>query len=275
MKPRSFATELLLGPFDALSRHASLTWELAKRDVLGRYRGASFGLLWSLISPLMMLLIYTFAFGTVMGSRWPEVESGRASFSIMLFAALIVHGFFAECLTRSPMLVAGQPNFVKRVVFPLELLPWPLVLSAAFHAITNLAVFLALQAWLDGAVQLTALWFPLVLAPLLLLALAMAWILAALGVYLRDIGQVTPLASVALLFLSTAMVPPSVVPVDYQWVFALNPLSFIMDQSRAVLIGGVAPDFAGLGFYAGIAFALAAIARLFFLRLRRGFADVL
>lgn len=275
MNPRPLASELVFGPFEALTRHASLTWELAKRDVLGRYRGASFGLLWSLISPLMMLLIYTFAFGTVMGSRWPEVESGGASFSIVLFAALIVHGFFAECLTRSPMLVAGQPNFVKRVVFPLELLPWPLVLSAAFHAIANLAVFLVLQAALDGGVQMTALWFPLVMLPLLLLALAVSWILAALGVYLRDIGQVMPLLSVALLFLSSAMVPPSAIPEDYRWVFALNPLSFIIDQSRAVLIRGVAPDVAGLALYAAVSLALASIARLFFLRLRRGFADVL
>lgn len=275
MSPRPLASELVLGPFDALTRHASLTWELAKRDVLGRYRGASFGLLWSLISPLMMLLIYTFAFGTVMGSRWPEVESGGASFSIVLFAALIVHGFFAECLTRSPMLVAGQPNFVKRVVFPLELLPWPLVLSAAFHAIANLAVFLVLQAALDGGVQMTALWFPLVMLPLLLLALAVSWVLAALGVYLRDIGQVMPLLSVALLFLSSAMVPPSAIPEDYRWVFALNPLTFIIDQSRAVLIRGAAPDVAGLALYAVASLVLASIARVFFLRLRRGFADVL
>jgi len=272
---RPLASELVVGPFDAFTRHASLTWELAKRDVLGRYRGASFGLLWSLISPLLLLLIYTFAFGTVMGWRWPEVESGNASFSIVLFVGLIVHGFFAECLTRSPLLVAGQPNLVKRVVFPLDLLPWPLVLSAAFHAMTNLAVFLVLQAAFDGGVQLTALWFPLVMLPLLLLALAVAWCLAALGVYLRDIGQVMPLASVALLFLSTALVPPSAVPEDYRLVFALNPLSFIIDQARAVLISGVAPDLAGLALYAAVALVLASLARLFFLRLRRGFADVL
>lgn len=275
MKLRSLVAELAFGPFDALTRHGALTWALAQRDVLGRYRGASFGLLWSLISPLMMLLIYTFAFGTVMGARWPEVESGGASFSIVLFAALIVHGFFAECLTRSPMLVAGQPNFVKKVVFPLDVLPWPLVLSAAFHAMANLAVFLVLQALMDGAVQVTALLFPLVLLPLLLLALAVTWCFASLGVYLRDIGQVLPLVSVALLFLSSAMVPPSAVPENYAWVFGLNPLSFIMDQSRAVLVRGVAPDFAGLGVYAAVAFVLAATARMMFLRLRRGFADVL
>jgi len=265
----------LRAPFSALIEHRSLTWELAKRDVLGRYRGASFGLLWALISPFLMLLIYTFAFGTVMGSRWPEVESGGASFAIVLFAALLVHGFFAECLIKAPMLVAGQPNFVKRVVFPLDVLPWPMVISAAFHALANLLVFLVLQLVLDGGVQATALWFPLVLLPLAIAGLAAGWALAALGVYLRDIGQVTPLLSVALLFLSSAIVPPSVVPDAYRWVFELNPLSFIMEQSRDVLVRGLMPDFGGLALYAAVSLVLACIARALFGRLRRGFADVL
>ena len=265
----------LRAPLAPLLDHRSLTWELAKRDVLGRYRGASFGLLWSLLSPFLMLLIYTFAFGTVLGSRWPDVESGGASFAIVLFAALIVHGFFAECLNKAPMLVAGQPGLVKRVVFPLDLLPWPMVMSAAFHAIANLAVFLVLQTVLDGGIQWTALWFPVVLAPLAIAALAVGWALSALGVYLRDIGQVTPLLSVALLFLSSAMVPPTAVPDEYRLLFALNPLSFVMEQSRDVLIRGRMPDLAGLALYASVAFAAAVAARALFGRLRRGFADVL
>jgi len=265
----------LRAPLAAVLDHRSLTWELTKRDVLGRYRGASFGLLWALISPFLMLLIYTFAFGTVIGARWPEVESGGASFAIVLFAALIVHGFFAECLTRAPLLVASQPNFVKRVVFPLDVLPWPMVLAAGFHALANLFVFLLLQLVLDGAIHATALWFPLVLLPLAVLGLAVGWLLAALGVYLRDIGQVTPLLSVALLFLSSAMVPPSVLPEAYRWVFELNPLSFIMEQSRDVLVRGIAPDFVGLALYAAVCCVLAVLARGLFARLRRGFADVL
>jgi lipopolysaccharide transport system permease protein len=267
--------QALRAPFSALLDHRSLTWELAKRDVLGRYRGASFGLLWALISPFLMLLIYTFAFGTVLGGKWPEVEAGGASFAIVLFAALIVHGFFAECLNKAPQLVASQPAFVKRVVFPLEILPWPMVISAAFHALANLAVFLLLQLILDGGVRATALWFPVVLLPLAALSLAVGWALAGLGVYLRDIGQVTPLFSVALLFLSSAMVPPSVVPADYRWLFELNPLSFIMEQSRDVLVRGLMPDFAGLATYALAAFAIAVLGRALFSRLRGGFADVL
>ena len=154
------------GPFSAFGRHRSLTWELARRDVLGRYRGASFGLLWSLISPFLLLCIYTFAFGTVMGGRWPEIESGRTHFSIVLFAGLIVHGFLAECLMRAPELVAGNPSFVKRVVFPLEILPWPMVLSALFHSLMNVVVFLALRLWLDGEFTWTFVLLPLLVLPL-------------------------------------------------------------------------------------------------------------
>src|SRR5690348_18244302 len=109
-------------PFSAFLDHASLTRELTKREVLGRYRGASFGLLWSLISPFLLLCVYTFSFGTVMGGRWPQIGTGQAHYSIILFAGMIVHGFLAECINRAPVLIVGNPNFVKRVIFPLDIL---------------------------------------------------------------------------------------------------------------------------------------------------------
>lgn len=262
-------------PLAALVEHRSLTLELAKRDVLGRYRGASFGLFWSLISPFLMLMIYTFAFGTVMGNRWPQVESGNTSFAIILFAALIVHGFFSEVLNKSPTLITANPNFVKRVIFPIDILPWPLVLSALFHAGTTLLVFLVLRLVMDGQLAWTTVFFPLVLLPLLVLCLAMAWFLSALGVYVRDITQVTPLLSLAMLFLSTAMMPLETVPESYRWVFEYNPLSFIIDQARAVLLWRQLPDWLGLGRYLAVAVVLAYAARYFFASVRRGFADVL
>lgn len=265
----------LLRPFSALSTHRALTRELAKRDILGRYRGASFGLLWSLISPFLMLMIYTFAFGTVMGGRWPEVTAGDTTFAMVLFAALIVHGFFSECLTKSPALLTSNPNFVKRVVFPIDILPWPLGLSALFHVGANLLVFLILRLLVDGQFEWTVVFFPVVLLPLFVLCLAISWFLSALGVYLRDITQVTPLLSLAMLFLSTAMMPLESVPEAYRWVFQLNPLSFIIDQARAVLLWGGQPDWIGLLLYLTAALILMYAARLFFAVTRKGFADVL
>lgn len=154
-----------LGPFQAWVRHRTLTLELTRRDVLGRYKGASFGLLWSLISPFLMLLIYTIAFGYVLKSRWPGTSDNIADFAMLLFMGLIVHGFFAECLSRSPMMIVGNPNLVKRIVFPLDILPWTVMLSALFHAFTNALVFALLNFLLRGELHPTMLLLPLVFYP--------------------------------------------------------------------------------------------------------------
>lgn len=263
------------GPFSAFGSHRSLVWELTRREVLGRYRGASFGLLWSLISPFLLLCIYTFAFGTVMGGRWPEIENGETSFAIVLFAGLIVHGFLAECLIRAPELVVGNPNFVKRVIFPLEILPWPMVLSALFHSLMNVVVFLVLRVTMDGEFTWTFVLLPVVMLPLVVLALGMSWFLAALAVYFRDVRQVTGVLSMALLFLSSAMMPVGNVPQSYRWVFVFNPLTFIIDQARAVLLWGMMPDWIGLGLYLVGAIVALVLGWAWFRATRKGFADVL
>lgn len=265
----------LLSPVGALRQHRSLTLELAKRDVLGRYRGASFGLLWSLISPFLLLCVYTFAFGTVMGGRWPQIGNGHSHYSIILFAGMIVHGFLAECINRAPQLIVGNPNFVKRVIFPLEILPWPMVLSALFHVFMNLIVFMVLRWFMDGAFSWTIIMFPVVMFPLVVLALGISWFLASAGVYMRDVGQVTGVLSMALLFLSSAMMPVASVPASYRWVFVANPLTFIIDQARNVMLWGQMPDWAGLGIYLLVALAVAYLGRAWFMVTRKGFADVL
>jgi lipopolysaccharide transport system permease protein len=265
----------LLSPIGALREHRSLTFELAKRDVLGRYRGASFGLLWSLISPFLLLCVYTFAFGTVMGGRWPQIGNGHAHYSIILFAGMIVHGFLAECINRAPQLIVGNPNFVKRVIFPLEILPWPMVFSALFHVFMNLIVFMALRWFMDGAFSWTIILFPLVMFPLVVLALGISWFLASAGVYMRDVGQVTGVLTMALLFLSSAMMPIASVPASYRWVFIANPLTFIIDQARNVMLWGQMPDWTGLGIYLLVALVVAYLGRAWFMATRKGFADVL
>lgn len=263
------------GPLSALVAYRSLTWELAKRDVLGRYRGASFGLLWSLLSPFLMLMVYSFAFGFVMKARWPQAQAGGTHYSIILFVGLIVHGFFAECLSRGPHLITGNANFVKRVIFPLEILPWPMVLSALFHTFMNLLVFLALHLFLDHQLSWTTVLLPIVLLPLVLLALGVSWLLAALGVYLRDIGQITGVLATAMLFLSTAMYPMDALPPMYRWLLELNPLTFIINQARAVALWGTWPDWRGLGVYTVCAIIVMAAGYGLFGLTRRGFADVI
>jgi len=265
----------LAGPLDALRNHRGLTWEMTRRDILGRYRGASFGLLWSLISPFMMLTIYTLAFGYVLKARWPGADGNIADFAMLLFIGLIVHGFFAECLTRSSTLIIGNSNLVKRIVFPLQILPWSMVLSAMFHALANTIVFLLVNLLVRGEVHVTVLLLPLVLLPLAIGLLGIGWMLSSLTVFLRDINQVTGVLSTAMLFLSSAIVPVQTLPESYQFVFKLNPLTFIIDQAREVAFWGRLPDWSGLGLFTLGAVAFAYLGYAVFQKTRRGFADVL
>jgi lipopolysaccharide transport system permease protein len=262
-------------PLAALIRHRSLVWEMSKREVLGRYRGASFGLAWSVISPFLMLGVYTFAFGTVMKSRWPEQAGGAHSYAVILFVGLIMHGFLAECLTRAPTLVVGNPNYVKRVVFPLDVLPWPMMFSALFHALINAVVLAVLMLVLEHHLHPTLLLLPLIFLPLILLAMGLSWILASMGVYLRDISQVMPVVATALLFLSSAIIPISALSPQMQFLFHLNPLTFFIDEARMVVLMGQWPNWSALALTAAGGALVAWIGHAWFMATQRGFADVL
>jgi lipopolysaccharide transport system permease protein len=274
-RPASSVVAVLTEPFSAFRRHASLTVELTRRDILGRYRGASFGLLWAILSPFLMLLIYAVAFGSIFKSRWPQQVEGGPNYALIMFAGLIVHGFFTECLTRAPALIVGNASYVKRVVFPLEILPWPMVLSAYFHAVVNMLVLVGLQLIQVGPPPWTFIFFPLVLVPLALLCVAIGWLFASLAVYLRDISQITGVLSAAMLFLSSALVPVESISSDYQFIFRSNPLTFIIDQMRAVTLWGQLPDWTGLGIYALVSLAICFLCYGWFRATRSGFADVL
>lgn len=254
--------------------HKGLILELAKREVQGRYRGASFGLLWSLISPFLMLLVYTFAFENILKNRWPQHAASTDSFAIILFVGIVIHSFFAESFSRAPTLVTGNVNYVKKVVFPLQILPVPMLLSALFHLATNVAVLLLLMLVVEGRIPLTALLIPIVLAPFVLLMLGVSWCLAALGVYFKDINQVTGVVSTAFLFTSSAIIPTDTVSEKYRIIFELNPLTLIIDQTRLVALWGGWPDWAALGLYSGVAAMVAVGGYAWFMATRKGFADV-
>jgi len=264
-----------LEPLQAFGRHRSLVIELTKREILGRYRGASIGLLWSVISPFLMLMVYTLAFGHLMKNRWPGADGSTSNFAVILFVGLVVHGFFSECLIRSPQLIVSNPSYVKRVVFPLETLTWSMTFSALFHLAMNVFVLLVMKFYLDGAIPWTALLVPVVVLPLVILVVGMGWFLSALGVYLRDISQVVGVVSSAMLFLSSAVVPVQALPASYRWVFMLNPLTLIIDQAREVVLWGRLPDWRSLAVYTVIALAVFMMGHRAFQKLRKGFADVL
>ncbi|NLA67040.1 MAG: ABC transporter permease [Gammaproteobacteria bacterium] len=262
-------------PFAAFGRHRNLTRELVRNEILGRYRGATFGMLWSLMSPFLMLVVYTIAFGSILRGRWPQVGETHAEFGLVIFVGIFVHGFFGECFTRAPRLMLENANYVKRVVFPLDILPWTMVLAGLFHLAMNVLVFCLLSFFVYRQLSPLVVLLPLVLAPLVLLTVAVSWVMASLGVYLRDIAQVAPVVSTALFFLSSAIIPVDAVPDQYQAVFRLNPLTFFIDQARAVALWGQQPDWAALGWAALGGLVAVFAAHAWFRRTSRGFADVL
>jgi lipopolysaccharide transport system permease protein len=257
--------------------HRSLIGQMVAREIVGRYKGSVLGLTWSILHPILMLAVYTFVFSVVMRARWnaPSADDSRTQFALLLFAGMIVHSFFSEVLTRAPGLIVGNVNYVKKVVFPLEILPVVTTLVALFHVVVSLSVLLLAFALFNHHLHWTAALAPLVLLPLLLVNLGVGWMLASLGVYSRDLGQVVGLASTVLLFLSPVFYPVSSLPAAVQPWMLINPLTFIIEQMRAVVIWGQAPDWAGLGLYAVLSALFAWAGFLWFQKTRRGFADVI
>ncbi|MBS0213551.1 MAG: ABC transporter permease [Proteobacteria bacterium] len=261
----------------ALVQHRRLIWQLARRDVLGRYRGSFLGLAWSLVNPLLMLAVYTFVFSVVFRSHWSAsaVVGNRLSFAVILFAGLLVFNLFAEGFTRAPTLILGNVNYVKRVVFPLEVLPVVALLAALFHMLVALLAWAVLAVFVLHGLPWTVLLLPLALAPLLMGTLGLMWVLASLGVYARDIGQVTAIGVTLLLFLSTIFYPLDAIPEPYRDLMAANPMSFLVEAVRDVLVFGRQPHWGVLMLCWLGSLLLAWLGWWWFQKTRDGFADVL
>jgi lipopolysaccharide transport system permease protein len=254
-------------------RHRGLLAELVKREFSGRYRGSFGGVAWSLAQPLFLLAVYTVAFGVILKARWGG-QGGTADYALMLFAGLIVFNTFAECLTRAPTLVASNPNFVKKVVFPLELMPWVMVLAALAHAAIAVAVWVAAYAALFGMPRATALFFPAIFACFAPVLLGLGWLLSALGVLVRDIAQVTSLIAHALLFLTPIFYTVDAAPAAIRPLLLANPLTFIVEALRHVLFDGTLPSLPALALYFVLACVFAWLCLALFRRMRPAFADL-
>jgi lipopolysaccharide transport system permease protein len=256
--------------------NSSLIKQMIWREVVGRYKGSVFGLAWSFFSPLMMLVVYTFVFSVVFKARWGVDNSDKSSdFALILFVGLIIHTLFAEVLNRAPTLIIGNVNYVKKVVFPLEILTVVSLGAAIFHAAISFLVFLVVFIFFNGFPSWTILFTPLTLLPLFPLTIGLGWLLASLGVYLRDIGQIIGITTTVLLFLAPVFYPRDSLPETYQLVMYINPLTYPIEQTRAVLIFGGMPNWAGLGVYTIISVLICWIGFWLFQKTRRGFADVL
>lgn len=275
MNPHAAASISPIQMIRSLLVNRQLIVQMTKREVAGRYQGSILGLAWSFFNPLFMLAIYTFVFSVVFKARWGGGSDSKIEFALVLFGGLIIFNLFADCITRAPTLIMSNVNYVKKVVFPLEILPWVVIGSALFHGSISLLVWLAAYVAFFGMPHLTVLYLPLIILPFGLFIMGVSWALASLGVYLRDVSQFIGILITVMMFLSPIFYPVTALPEAYRHFLYVNPLTSVIEQTRTVLFWGKAPDFSMLALYYVTGTTIAWLGFAWFQKTRKGFADVL
>ncbi len=264
----------VLGLTNSLWRYHNLLGHLIVRDVESRYRGSLVGVLWALLLPCIMLMVYVFVFGYVFSPVKTAARHVTPDFALSLFTGMLLHGFIAECLARAPSSILAQPSYVKKVVFPIELLPFTVVGSALVQFMMGSSVLLMGLAMTQGLPITTLLW-PLFCIPLILFAAGISLILSAFTVYLRDLAQLTGFVATMLLFLSPVFYTLESVAHDIRIWMLINPLTIPIEISRALLIQGRVPDIFPWGVHSLLCLIILAMGWWLFQRTRRGFSDVI
>lgn len=257
--------------------HRDLIFQFTKREIEGRYKGSYLGLLWSFITPLIMLLVYTFVFGIVFKARWPHERGGDslAEFALVMFAGLMPFLAFAEPVGRAAGIITNVPNFVKKVVFPLQILPVAVVGAALYHVGIGLFITICASLLVHGSLPWTCILAPLSLLPLVLLGLGVTWLIASLGVYLRDVGYIVGVVLQVLNFATPIFYPLTAIPEPYRAWMILNPLTSMIDLVRGhLIIGTVGDPLIWITAY-GYGLMAAVLGYVWFMITRKGFADVL
>ncbi len=257
------------------SKYYFLFSELVRRDISSRYRGSVMGVLWAFVGPLLMLAIYTFVFSVIFQARWSTDINNKTAFAMNLFIGIILHGIFAESMSRSPQIILQNTSYVKKIIFPLWLLPIVPVFSAVFHAVISTFALLITFLLLKNELSLHALLLPLAFLPIVLFSLGLSWFLAGVGVYLRDISQVMPMFITILMFMAPIFYPVTAIPEDYQHWLYLNPLTYAVEMARGLLFTQAFPSLFDYSVYFLVAILTAVCGFLFFSKVRKGFADVL
>lgn len=259
-----------------LWRHRDLIRQFTVREIAQKYRGTQLGLLWAILQPLMTLAVFTFIFNAVFEVSWPEGDSSRAAFVVTVFTGMMVFALFSETVANAPVLILNRPNLVTRAVFPIEVLVCASVGAAVFVALISTGLILLAALLLLGTVHWTAVLIPLVVLPVVLLSLGLSWFLASLGVFLRDIRPVVAvLVTQVLYFMTPIFYPLERVPAAYRAWLAWNPMTQIVQDARRVLIWGRPPEWQGWAAVMLLSVVVLQLGYAWFMKSRRGFADVL
>ena len=245
------------------------------RDLQGRYKNSWGGLLWLVIQPIIMLSIYTLVFQHILGVRWGTQSTSGVDFALNLYLGLVVFNIFSESLQAAPTVLRAHSNLIKKVRFPIRILPSIPVGMALCDAALGLTIWLVIYMFVLGLPPLTALYLPLVLLPLILFVIGLCWIIASLSVYMRDITQIVRFTVTGLLFLSPIFFPLQSMPADLQAILSFNPLAIEIEMLRGIMVGGIAPD--AVTYIGFLAFSLLVYAAgyCWFTLTSDGFVDVL
>jgi lipopolysaccharide transport system permease protein len=253
-----------------------LIWQFTLREVQARYRGSYLGILWAFVTPFLMLTVYTFVFSVIFKARWGVSQSESfMDFALILFSGMIAFNVFSDCAARAPTLIVAYPNYVKKVIFPLEILPVSVLGSALIHSLMSLGVVLAGLLISTGRLYGTLIYLPIVYLPLMALSLGLSWFLASLGVFIRDIGNFIGVLITLLFFLTPIIYPISAVPEYIRPIFRLNPLSVIVEDFRRVVMWGQPPDWFWLGGVTLVSGLVMLGGYMWFMKIKRAFADVI
>ena len=257
-----------------VGEHRGLIRSMVRRELSNRYRGSFMGLAWSVVTPAVMIVIFTIIFSGIFNARF-GAGGGPLSFAAYLFCGLLPWVAFSEGVQRATVALTENVNLVKRVVFPVEALPVNVALAALVQQLLGTLVLLAASALLGGRLRATALLLPLLLVPQLLATLGLGWLMASLGVFIRDMAQFNQLLLTAWLYLTPIFYPEEIVPPRYHWLIDLNPMAPLVRSYRRILLEGRPPDWRGLGFTLAFALVCFVLGYWWFERTKKAFADVL
>lgn len=283
IQPKSIKARLLplLNPIEisrSLYRNRELIWNLTKREINSTYRGSFLGALWTIIVPIMMMLLYTLVFSVILQAKWDigtSPTTPKSEYALILYAGLTAFNVFGTVINRAPGLVLAVPNYVKKVVFPLEILPIVILGSSLFTCLINVVLILIGSLLVYHRISLTIWLMPLLLLPLIFLSLGLGWFLSSLGVFIRDISQATSIFVQILFFITPIVYPANLVPSNLGFFLTLNPLAMIIDGFRRSLLWGEMFDWKTWGIVTLISIIIAILGSAWFSVTKRGFADVI
>jgi lipopolysaccharide transport system permease protein len=261
--------------FSDLWSKAELIKQFTNREINSRYKGTYLGILWSYLYPILMLVVYTYVFSEIFKAKWNAGSDNKIEFALVLFCGLATFNIFAEVLTKAPTLIINNVNYVKKIIFPLEIFPVISLLSSIVNALISYFILMVGLICFLGVFHWTFIFFPLVLIPLVLLTLGLGWFFASLGVFIRDIGQILIIAVQALMLLSPIFYPPTAIPKGFQFLLNINPISYVIENMRRVMVWGQLPQWDYLILGTLISSIICVCGYAWFQKTKSGFADVL